>query len=832
LLYESATDANLSDLLDGLTAQPRVVTPLLELPEGLHSLKLDVEDRAGNISPDYLMELLIDRTPFAGTARIHPNSDTGTPGNPGSFSDGVTSLRTPTFTGTAEANSLVTLTINGVPAGTTVAVPWDGDDAVQPPNPPYQIAGNWTLQTTVPLAEGTHTAVFTFEDPAGNRTTTELQIVIDTTGPRIINVTRNEVGFPSLFDPKPSSGPDPLINSVVIHLQDQFGLGADAISSAVATEEGNYILVGDANGNIPISRVELITGDEGQANAVQIVLHFAIPLPDDRFTLTIEDDLTDISGNRLDGESGARAPFEGNPGLNPVAPIFPTGDGVPGGDFVARFTVDSRPEIGTWGAGSVWTDTNGNFRFDPDNLDYVNRDIIYRFGFTSDDVFAGNFALPGQTTDGFDKLAVYGRAEGKFRWLVDTDNDGVPNIDRVEPNAVNGLPVAGRFDGNDQNGDEVGLFDGKHWYFDTNHDFQTDTRLRSHLVGYPVVGDFDGDGFDDLATWTDNRFMIDLANGSLRGWDGFADEVFTFGFIGVRERPVAADMDQDGFADLGLWVPDREGVTDRDTSEWYFLVSGGRSLLNRLSPPDDPIDSRPTIDFTPRPFGPDLYARFGDEFALPIIGNFDPPVVLGQVDEPNQDELPWTNPSNSLDVNDDESVSPLDALLVINELNSAGARALSQRSAANPYLDVNRDGFVTPVDALLILNELNAKTAIQSARIAPAAIPAAIDDAVMLVEPSASHVSAAVMAEVNRSGVSTSLHRSLARGETKVAEVPRIVAKPLDATACSVWDVDWTGDVVESGNVEEELLELLADSLREQSAEMLLAQAARLQEDR
>ena len=29
--------------------------------------------------------------------------------------------------------------------------------------------------------------------------------------------------------------------------------------------------------------------------------------------------------------------------------------------------------------------------------------------------------------------------------------------------------------------------------------FLTDKRLRSSLVGYPVVGDFDGDGFDDLA---------------------------------------------------------------------------------------------------------------------------------------------------------------------------------------------------------------------------------------------------------------------------------------------------------------------------------------------
>ena len=329
------------------------------------------------------------------------------------------------------------------------------------------------------------------------------------------------------------------------------------------------------------------------------------PLPDDRFTLTVSDAITDAAGNRLDGESGAHAPFEGSGGLQPISPIFPTGDGVPGGDFVARFTIDSRPELATWAAGDVWVDINGNFIFDPQNPDAVNRDIVFKYGFTSDDIFAGNFALgANDTTDGYDKLACYGRHDGKFRWLVDTDNDGVPNIDREESREINGVPAAGRFDNNDDNGDEVAVFDGNTWYFDTNHDFITDQQLTSSLVGYPVVGDFDGDGFDDLATWANDRFMIDLANGSRRGWDGVADHTFNFGYIGVRERPVAADLNQDGVDDLGLWVPNRQGVTPHSAAEWYFLVSSGRSLLRRLSPQDDPINSWPTIDFTPRPFGP------------------------------------------------------------------------------------------------------------------------------------------------------------------------------------------------------------------------------------
>ena len=46
-------------------------------------------------------------------------------------------------------------------------------------------------------------------------------------------------------------------------------------------------------------------------------------------------------------------------------------------------------------SGSVWVDTNGNLVSDPDNLDYTNRDITYMLGYTTDNLFAGNFSGPG-----------------------------------------------------------------------------------------------------------------------------------------------------------------------------------------------------------------------------------------------------------------------------------------------------------------------------------------------------------------------------------------------------------------------------------------------------
>lgn len=72
----------------------------------------------------------------------------------------------------------------------------------------------------------------------------------------------------------------------------------------------------------------------------------------------------------------------------------------------------------------------------------------------------------------------------------------------------------------------------------------------------------------------------------------------------------------------------------------------------------------------------------------------------------------WQNPRNPLDVNDDGVVTPLDVLLLINDLNARGTRPLpippSPPSLAPPYLDVNGDNVIGPLDALIVINYLNA----------------------------------------------------------------------------------------------------------------------------
>jgi RHS repeat-associated protein len=69
----------------------------------------------------------------------------------------------------------------------------------------------------------------------------------------------------------------------------------------------------------------------------------------------------------------------------------------------------------------------------------------------------------------------------------------------------------------------------------------------------------------------------------------------------------------------------------------------------------------------------------------------------------------WRNPARPLDVNNDMYVSPLDALVVINALNSRGASSdlgVRQNRLAS-YLDTNGDRNLSPLDALVVINELN-----------------------------------------------------------------------------------------------------------------------------
>ncbi len=138
LIYDSGALLNTNSVNTG---------PLGPMADGVHNLKLEVEDRAGNISSDFLLQVIVDTVPppasfgeptdsFDG---LHADSDSGVAAIPSTVNDRATNDTTPTLFGRAEANSIVRLYADrnwngGIDAddlflGETVAIPLDGNQA-------------------------------------------------------------------------------------------------------------------------------------------------------------------------------------------------------------------------------------------------------------------------------------------------------------------------------------------------------------------------------------------------------------------------------------------------------------------------------------------------------------------------------------------------------------------------------------------------------------------------------------------------------------------------------------------------------------------------------
>jgi len=68
---------------------------------------------------------------------------------------------------------------------------------------------------------------------------------------------------------------------------------------------------------------------------------------------------------------------------------------------------------------------------------------------------------------------------------------------------------------------------------------------------------------------------------------------------------------------------------------------------------------------------------------------------------------PYQNPVEAADVNGDGQVSPIDALIVINYLNSDAPAVIPPGTPAPPYLDADDNGVVSSNDVLVVILELN-----------------------------------------------------------------------------------------------------------------------------
>ena len=714
--------------------------------DGVYDLKLEVEDRAGNMSHDFLLGLTIDTVaPPVSILDIDPaTSDSGVPGYPDTIVDRITSDTTTGFYGNAEADAIVRMWADGVPIssgvinafdtfqGLTVAIPLDGNQ--QFPFGQWNLTGQFDLNDPnagigFPL-DGLRQIGVTAEDVAGNVSAPDfLDIFIDTQGPRVFDpdgggpqqaIQVITAGVPNatfdLFDIKPTLGPTPRTDGLLINVSDLPNRVTAFLynslqegTPSLAENPGNYQLTGDTVGNVAISNITVINAapTEDEPATATIRLDFFEPLQDDRYTLTLRDSLVDPAGNALDGESNANEPNDG--------PNFPSGDGIPGGDFVARFTVDSRAEIGTWGQSGVFIDANGNYLFDAPVAGGINhdvsRDLVFDIGIQTDNIFAGQFKPAGAVSaNGYDRIGAYGLIGGTYRFLLDFNDNGRIDVgESITSNVqVNAFPIAGNFDGNAANGDEIGLFDGATWYFDTTGDNLLDTTVGGGLRGLPITGDFDGDGRVDLGTHiaSSNAFFFSLSGsgGSLAGGNSNTTDTFAFGFPGVLERPFSGgDFNLDGIDDFGLTTPSQDG-TDGEL-EWYIVVSDhgkkyfqdgeGGSFGGAPAPGiADIFDA-----FTPTPLGNDIFTLFNGTLAAPVVGNFDPPNSLSSTAE-FQPLASTTDTTPTLEWNNVGGASEYEVLLYNVDLGQQVAHDLVGANSFTPTVtaDNNYQSFVRPVN--------------------------------------------------------------------------------------------------------------------------------------
>ncbi|WP_323815748.1 Ig-like domain-containing protein [Cellvibrio sp. NN19] len=219
-----------STVINGLW---ELVAPLT--PDSINNFVIVVEDAAGNVSttadvPSITEDSTVPAAPSV--PALSPVSDTGR-----SNSDGITSNKTPVFTGTAEPNSTITLIsdIGGV-VGTVVV---DG-------------SGNWSI-TANELGDGNHSLTVTATDAAGNVSTPSaaVQVTIDTQAPVLSTVANQFLGLGNTSNALPVTLSDNLSapanltlsanssNLAVLPLANLLLSGVDANRAITLTSQGS-----------------------------------------------------------------------------------------------------------------------------------------------------------------------------------------------------------------------------------------------------------------------------------------------------------------------------------------------------------------------------------------------------------------------------------------------------------------------------------------------------------------------------------------------------------------------------------------------------------------
>ncbi|MEL6108407.1 MAG: dockerin type I domain-containing protein [Planctomycetota bacterium] len=155
------------------------------------------------------------------------------------------------------------------------------------------------------------------------------------------------------------------------------------------------------------------------------------------------------------------------------------------------------------------------------------------------------------------------------------------------------------------------------------------------------------------------------------------------------------------------------GLSNKTVMEWEPGANVGQVTVNAAPANDFQLhvdDSRFEIDGTTLKLVDDVWVRYDEAPQIQVTitasssehGIFSKAFVIHVL----QNETPFHNDDQPHDVDHDGSVSPGDALDIINYLNIYGPGPIGPGHPGYGY-DVNGDGMVSTLDALLIINYLN-----------------------------------------------------------------------------------------------------------------------------
>ncbi len=208
-----------------------------------------------------------------------------------------------------------------------------------------------------------------------------------------------------------------------------------------------------------------------------------------------------------------------------------------------------------------------------------------------------------------------------------------------------------------------------------------------------------------FAAYQDVIYSAGLASPVASGTNNLGFEV-TFGpqYTRVKEGDI---LTRGVLNEIGAVATSDSDVSYGVDPHLLFIVTLTAQATGVATFVGDPADISPLHDtLTFQPVLPVGYDKVTYGLATITIINGTTTLVGGE----------FTNNINPLDVNADGYVSPIDALAIINALNTGGARSLldslgGEGEAGNRFfIDTNGDNLLTPMDVLNVINFLNANS--------------------------------------------------------------------------------------------------------------------------